>query len=235
MSELARITFEILAHAWRRHNTLLVDLKIEFGRIASGEGKGQLVIADVVDNDAWRIWPQGREDLMLDKQLYRNLHDGHADRSRRRARQLRTGRGARRARFRSCGRGWSRSSPTVRRSPNVRPRSRACSGRSACRPRGTSSRRFAPRATSCSSWRSSTRRLRACSFVTVGSGDGALAGMIEYATATPVIRAPAGADLDLDRAAVRESVRARGHGRVRPHLARRGQRAIGRDAGRRAS
>ncbi|MEA2786319.1 MAG: phosphoribosylaminoimidazole-succinocarboxamide synthase [Candidatus Eremiobacteraeota bacterium] len=73
MQELARITFEILAHAWRRHNALLVDLKIEFGRIASGEGKGQLIIADVVDNDSWRVWPQGREELMLDKQLYRNL------------------------------------------------------------------------------------------------------------------------------------------------------------------
>ena len=73
MQELARITYEILAHAWRRHDALLVDLKIEFGRLASGEGKGNLVIADVVDNDSWRVWPQGREDLMLDKQLYRNL------------------------------------------------------------------------------------------------------------------------------------------------------------------
>jgi phosphoribosylaminoimidazole-succinocarboxamide synthase len=73
MQELARITYEILAHAWRRRDALLVDLKIEFGRLASGEGKGQLVIADVIDNDSWRVWPQGREDLMLDKQLYRNL------------------------------------------------------------------------------------------------------------------------------------------------------------------
>lgn len=73
MTELARITYEILAHAWRRRDALLVDLKIEFGRLASGEGKGQLVIADVIDNDAWRVWPQGREDLMLDKQIYRNL------------------------------------------------------------------------------------------------------------------------------------------------------------------
>jgi phosphoribosylaminoimidazole-succinocarboxamide synthase len=73
MTELARITYEILAHAWRRNGTLLVDLKIEFGRLASGEGKGQLVIADVIDNDSWRIWPQGREDLMLDKQVYREL------------------------------------------------------------------------------------------------------------------------------------------------------------------
>jgi phosphoribosylcarboxyaminoimidazole (NCAIR) mutase len=73
MTELARITYEILAHAWRRRDALLVDLKIEFGRIAGGDGKGQLVIADVIDNDAWRVWPQGREDLMLDKQVYRNL------------------------------------------------------------------------------------------------------------------------------------------------------------------
>lgn len=73
MQELARITYEILAHAWRRHEALLVDLKIEFGRLASGEGRGQLVIADVIDNDSWRVWPQGREELMLDKQLYRNL------------------------------------------------------------------------------------------------------------------------------------------------------------------
>jgi hypothetical protein len=73
MSELARLTFDILAHAWRRRDVMLVDLKVEFGRLASGENQGQLVIADVIDNDSWRIWPQGREDLMLDKQMYRNL------------------------------------------------------------------------------------------------------------------------------------------------------------------
>ena len=73
MSELARLTFDILAHAWRRRDVLLVDLKVEFGRLAAGNDKGQLVIADVIDNDSWRIWPQGREDRMLDKQMYRNL------------------------------------------------------------------------------------------------------------------------------------------------------------------
>ncbi|MDP9024782.1 MAG: hypothetical protein M3N13_05365 [Candidatus Eremiobacteraeota bacterium] len=73
MTELGRLTFVILSHAWRKRDVLLVDVKIEFGRLTSGENKGQLVIADVVDNDSWRIWPQGREDLMLDKQLYRNL------------------------------------------------------------------------------------------------------------------------------------------------------------------
>ncbi len=73
MSEIARITFEILAHAWRSRETLLVDLKIEFGRLSGGEGRGNLVIADVIDNDSWRVWPQGREELMLDKQMYRDL------------------------------------------------------------------------------------------------------------------------------------------------------------------
>jgi phosphoribosylaminoimidazole carboxylase/phosphoribosylaminoimidazole-succinocarboxamide synthase len=67
------LTFEILSHAWRRRDVLLVDLKIEFGRLTGGENQGQLVIADVIDNDSWRIWPQGREELMLDKQIYRNL------------------------------------------------------------------------------------------------------------------------------------------------------------------
>ena len=71
MTEIARLTFEILAHAWRKRDVLLVDLKIEFGRLAGGENKGQLVIADVIDNDSWRIWPQGREDRMLDKQIGR--------------------------------------------------------------------------------------------------------------------------------------------------------------------
>lgn len=75
MAELARVAFDVLSHAWRLRDTLLVDLKIEFGRIAAGEGKGNLVIADVIDNDSWRVWPQGREELMLDKQMYRNLQD----------------------------------------------------------------------------------------------------------------------------------------------------------------
>jgi phosphoribosylaminoimidazole-succinocarboxamide synthase len=75
MSEMARLTFDILAHAWRKRDVLLVDLKIEFGRLTGGENKGQLVIADVIDNDSWRIWRQGREDMMLDKQMYRNLPD----------------------------------------------------------------------------------------------------------------------------------------------------------------
>jgi phosphoribosylaminoimidazole-succinocarboxamide synthase len=75
MGEIGRIAFEILSHAWRLQQTLLVDLKIEFGRLLTGENKGALVIADVIDNDSWRVWPQGREELMLDKQIYRDLKE----------------------------------------------------------------------------------------------------------------------------------------------------------------
>lgn len=70
MQRLARETFAVLEEAWRQRDVLLVDLKVEFGR--AGE-RGALLLADVIDNDSWRIWPQGREEAMLDKQIYRNL------------------------------------------------------------------------------------------------------------------------------------------------------------------
>ncbi len=196
MSELARITFEILAHAWRRHDTLLVDLKIEFGRIASGEGKGNLVIADVVDNDAWRIWPQGREDLMLDKQLYRNLQSV-TDRD-----------------LDVVRNNYELVAETVGRFPVMRPGMVAivADGPAYTERAGEVARTLAtfglPTARHIvSAIRTPGYVLQLVAqldatfarllFVAVGSGDGALAGMIEYATATPVIRAPAGADLDL--------------------------------------
>src|SRR5579864_2253696 len=73
MSDLARLIFDILAHAWRRQNVLLVDLKVEFGRAPAANGGTEILLADVIDNDSWRIWPAGDQTQMLDKQIYRNL------------------------------------------------------------------------------------------------------------------------------------------------------------------
>ena len=65
MGEIARRVFLILEKAWQLIGRKLVDFKVEFGY----DTEGNLLLADVIDNDSWRIVEDGRH---IDKQAYRD-------------------------------------------------------------------------------------------------------------------------------------------------------------------
>ena len=65
MRRIVRQAFLILEKAWQLEGGTLVDLKVEFGF----DAKGNLLLADVIDNDSWRVIESGG---YIDKQVYRD-------------------------------------------------------------------------------------------------------------------------------------------------------------------
>ncbi len=65
MSRLARQAFLVLEKAWQLEGRTLVDFKVEFGF----DAQNRLLLADVIDNDSWRVLDNG---AYIDKQVYRD-------------------------------------------------------------------------------------------------------------------------------------------------------------------
>uniref|UniRef100_F7DKD6 Bifunctional phosphoribosylaminoimidazole carboxylase/phosphoribosylaminoimidazole succinocarboxamide synthetase n=1 Tax=Monodelphis domestica TaxID=13616 RepID=F7DKD6_MONDO len=70
MSHSTQAIFEILEKSWLPQNCTLVDMKIEFGVDVTTK---EIVLADVIDNDSWRLWPSGDRAQQKDKQLLQKV------------------------------------------------------------------------------------------------------------------------------------------------------------------
>jgi len=68
IEELTRKTFLVLEGAWKNMGYRLIDFKIEFGI----DAEGKLVVADVIDNDSWRLRTDDWKELS--KQTFRDNH-----------------------------------------------------------------------------------------------------------------------------------------------------------------
>lgn len=71
MNSIAMSVFRTLSKAWDEFGVTLVDIKLEFGY----DSKGKCILADVIDNDSWRVWDNGDYKQQLDKQSFRDGED----------------------------------------------------------------------------------------------------------------------------------------------------------------
>src|SRR6185295_3594617 len=65
MRAIACRAFLALEKDWQLEGSTLADFKVEFGY----DTKGRLLLADVIDNDSWRVVDNGS---YIDKQVYRD-------------------------------------------------------------------------------------------------------------------------------------------------------------------